>query len=288
MFVVAICRGVLQGLEKFRTLSISFLLEGTIKIILAFTLVYLGFRIYGAIGSLLVTTTAIFFFVISFLKKPKELKSVGSKEIYKYTIPVLISITIITLIQNIDVLLVKHYMDGVNAGLYVATSTLAKIVFFATMSFSFVMFPKVAGKFSTGKETLSVFKKSLLMVSAISALSLLIYLLAPKFIVLLLYGTQYVSAANLLTLLGLSMVMLSFSYLIINYLLSINKFKFIYFLGFMFVLETICIVLFHANLLEIVKILFITNAILLLYLASSLIKNEILPNNSSIQRRAAN
>lgn len=288
LFTIAISRGFLQGLEKFRALSISYILEGSIKFILAVPLVYFGLRVFGAIGGIIIGAIIAFFFTLILLKRPKHFKRVDSKEIYKYAVPVLISITILTLIYNIDVLLVKHYMPEFEAGLYVALATLSKVVFWAGMAISLMMFPKIAERFAAGKEYFSIFKKSLMMVGIISAACLTVYILIPKQVVLLLYGNQYVEIAGFLFLLSASMFLLSFSYLIINYFLSINKFEFVYFLGLVLLVETALIVMYHETIKEIVTILFITNAILLLYLTADFIKNEIVPRNSGVQRRKTN
>jgi len=288
IFTLAINRGFLQGYEKFRALGLSYVLEGGLRITLAIIFVWFGWRIFGAVIALLFGFLMSFLFTLFLLKRPKKFKRVESKEIYRYSVPVLVSITMLTFIFNIDVLLIKHYMPAVEAGLYVALATLSKIIFWAGSSISFVMFPKVAERFAAGKKYFSVFKKSLVMVSAVSIIGLSIYLAIPKFAVFLLYGEQYLAIVGDIRMMALAMTFLSFSYLIINYFLAINKFKFIYFLSFVFILETILIIMDQNRITDVVMILFATNAILLLYLAVDLIKNEIIPRNSRVQRRKGN
>ena len=86
-----------------------------------------------------------------------------------------------------DVLLVKHYFSDVDSGYYVALSSLAKILFFATVSISQVMFPKVSELYQSGKKHKPLLYKSLLVSLIIIVPSILVFYLFPKLVVTILF-----------------------------------------------------------------------------------------------------
>ena len=260
IFITAVSRGFLQGLQKFKILSASLILEGAIKFGLAIILIYLGFNLYGAITAITIALLFSFLFAFYYLKKaiPNDFIKIDSKSIYNYSLPVLITMTVITAMYTTDVILVKHFFEPVTAGLYAAASLLGKIIFFASYSFSWVMFPKIAEAHSKGEPYKHIFHKSLLFVALLSAIAVIIYWLMPHFIVNLLFGEQYIGITNLIAPFGLAMGLFSVAFVVANYYLSINRIKFIYVLTAFLLIEILSIWFFHETLEQVVNILLIT------------------------------
>ncbi len=77
------------------------------------------------------------------------------------TFPVLIMLISLTSIFNIDVLLVKHFFDSINAGYYAALSLLGKMIFFGSWSVSMVMFSKVSEAYALNKNYKNILKKGI-------------------------------------------------------------------------------------------------------------------------------
>ncbi|MBS3064436.1 MAG: polysaccharide biosynthesis C-terminal domain-containing protein [DPANN group archaeon] len=115
VFVTAVSRGFLQGLQKFEILSAALIIEGCVKLSLASILIYFSFNLYGALTAISVALLVSFLFAFYFLKKnlPADAIQIDSQDIYKYTLPVLITMTVITAIYTIDVVLVKHFFDPI-------------------------------------------------------------------------------------------------------------------------------------------------------------------------------
>lgn len=260
IFITAVSRGFLQGLQKFKILSASLVLEGAIKFGLAIILIFLGFNLYGAITAITMALLFSFLFAFYYLGKavPNGLTKIDSKSIYKYSLPVLITMTVITAMYTMDVIIVKHFFEPITAGLYAAASLLGKIIFFASYSFSWVMFPKIAEAHSKGEPYKHIFHKSLLFVTILSAVATIIYWLIPEFIVKLLFGEQYFGITNLIAPFGLAMGLFSVAFVVANYYLSTDRIKFIYVLTAFLFVEIIAIWLFHETLAQVVNILLAT------------------------------
>src|SRR3989344_5381717 len=227
---------------------------------LAIILIYLGFNLYGAITAITIALLFSFLFAFYYLKKaiPNDFIKIDSKSIYNYSLPVLITMTVITAMYTTDVILVKHFFEPITAGLYAAASLLGKIIFFASYSFSWVMFPKIAEAHSKGEPYKHIFHKSLLFVALLSAIAVIIYWLMPHFIVNLLFGEQYIGITNLIAPFGLAMGLFSVAFVVANYYLSINRIKFIYVLTAFLLIEILSIWFFHETLEQVVNILLIT------------------------------
>jgi len=286
-FLLYINRGLLQGMQKFKKFSLNLIFEGFIKLIFGIILIIIGFRLNGAIGAM------VFALVFSFLLSIYQLKEIlkykikrfNSDIIYKYTIPVLITLTILTAFYSVDILLVKHFFIDGRAGYYAAISLLGKVVFFGSTPISQVMFPKVNELHKKNKISKHIMYKSALMVLAFSLPVILIYFLFSKFIIKFLYGELYLEAANLLGWFAVVMTLFSLVYLMSFYNLSINKKNFLYILGIFNILEIVLIYMFHDTLAQVVTILTVLMFILLciMFLKILLIKDgKIKYSNSSL------
>ncbi len=254
--LLPINRGVMQGLQNFKSLGWNYCIEGAVKILIGILFIYL-WGLNGAVLAFGVSYIVPFFF--SFITLNKDLvtpEKFDTKNVYKYSIPVLIMLTSLTLFYSLDVILVKHFFNAVDAGFYAAISLLGgKIVFFGSISISLVMFPKVAELYAMKEEHREVLYKSMLLVTIFGFFITLFYWLFPNFSVGLLFGKEYLNIAPMLWIFAALMTVFSLVYLLSFYNVSIHKNKFIYILILFNILQVVLIYLFHENLWQIVYIM---------------------------------
>jgi O-antigen/teichoic acid export membrane protein len=177
-----------------------------------------------------------------------------------------VGMTSMTLFYNLDVILVKHYFDAFQAGYYVAASLLGKVLFFASIAISMVMFSKLSELYALKKPTRHLLYKSMFLVFLCSAIITFVYFVFPKFIIDLFFGAEYYAVMGLIGLFGIIMTLFSLSYLIVFYFLGIHKTRFIYVLVFFNVLQIILLILYHSSLLQVLYILLGTITFLFLSL----------------------
>jgi len=161
-FLLPVGRGALQGLQEFKKLGVNLALEGFFKLFFGALFVYIGLQVSGAVLALVISFFLPFIFVLFSLRKylKKRSEVIQIKAIYKYSFPVLLSLLFLTALYSIDVVLVKHFFNGIAAGLYVAASLAGKVIFFASMAVTLVMFPKVTEYNTLKKPTAPAFFKS--------------------------------------------------------------------------------------------------------------------------------
>lgn len=276
-FLVPIVRGFLQGLQRFKLLGLTFLIESLSKIFLGVPLILLGFGVNGAIGgfalSFILPLVVLFYFSKKGFFNKNKVKF-NTEEIYRYSFPVLIMLIMLTGLYTWDVVLVKRFFDPINAGQYAALSLFGKIIFFATLSISMVMFPKVLELNSENKGSLSLLLKSILIALFLGLSASLLYFLIPEFIITMLFGEEFLVISPLLWTFGIIMTIFSICYLISFYNMALHRTKFLYFIIFFNLLEIFLIVLFHNSLAQIVTILIIIMALLLFILVVYTLKND--------------
>ncbi len=269
VFVLPLNRGILQGLQEFKKLALNLTIEPAVKLFLGVFLVFLGFRVNGAVFAIFVGMFLAYLFSLyplKFLFKYKKSSKIDYKEIKSYSFPVFISLLCLTLMYSIDVVLIKHFFDAYQAGLYAALSTLGKIIFFAFGAVAAAMFPIVSDLHERKQEHSHVLRNSLAIVFIGSAVALFFYFLFPKLIIGLLFGAAYLEISPYLGFFGVFTFLFSLASVFTYYFLSIGKTNFVFLLAIACLAEIIGIYLFHSSVFQVVLILNIVMFLLLISL----------------------
>ena len=278
--------GTLRGLQRFWGLGISGNLLVFLKLAIAAVLVYMGFRVSGALLSLTLACVIVFFLSTYFLRDlftagNEKVKVSGVRSYTRFTFLVLLAFTVLT---NVDVILAKHYLSAVDAGNYSAISVIGKASFFVPGAITIVMFPKTSQLFEVGGAHGSVLRKAILLTLLLTGGVVIIYWLFPQFIINILFLGKYPTTFPYLFKYGLAMAFFAVSNLLIFYFLSLNRTRVAYpLLGAMLV-HVVLIVLFHSNIAQIVGVMLLSSVIclaliLLFYLK---VRNDI-SHNARIQ-----
>jgi len=276
--LLPVSRGIIQGLQWFKTLGVNMSFEGFAKLAFGVILVLFGLEVNGA--ALSVFLAFLFSFLITYfpLRRLSKYKSekYSLNGLYKYFIPMFIALLVLTSFYSIDVLLVKHFFDSVIAGKYAAMSLVGKTIFFATIAISYVMFPKVSELNKQKKYTKNLLIKSLLLVLAIGVPMTFIYSLFPELVINIFFGEEYLDIANILWRFSLFILFFSLTYTVVMYNLSIDKLKSLSLLFLFALAETALIWKYHGSLLQITNILMILGGgmFIILFLISLLRKND--------------
>jgi hypothetical protein len=129
------------------------------------------------------------------------------------------------LINNCDIVLVKHFFPATTAGLYAAVSLVGRVIFFFCYAVVNTMFPLMAGARGEERNNNKLLATSLLTVFAIGSTLALGLRLAPAGIWTSLFGPQFEIAGKyglpyLLALYAASTVIYSLSVVMITYEMS--------------------------------------------------------------------
>ncbi|MCD6500398.1 oligosaccharide flippase family protein [bacterium] len=287
-FLQAVVGGLMRGLQMFKKYSIVSITGPVAKFIIGVGLVALGFGVAGAIAGLVFSgliACLVSFIFFRFLLKEKMVK-VPKTDILKYSLPVFIVILCITIMTNIDVILVKYFFSSESAGFYVAASTLTKVIFFVSGTLTTVMFPKVSDMHEKKADTKKILRNALFYIFTFSALVIISLWISPYFITTMVFGHAFEQTSAIILPFAVAMTFASLSCVIVNYDLAMKKMRIIYPLIIATGLEIFMIITVHSLLLEVIKILIGVNALLFFMLLilnkDELIGNGTLCNNTGI------
>ena len=281
VFIVPITRGTLQGLREFLKLGMSLSAEGLGKIGFCVLFVLLGFKSKGAIFAIALSFLMGFIVgvvALSKLFKHEGRSDINSKEIYKYSLPVFVTLSALMFLFSVDILMVKHYFASKLAGHYAAASLLGKIIYFATTTIVWVMFPMVVEHKTRKKAHLHLLHKALLFVFGGGIFITFFYILIPRFVITLLFGKAYLDMAGYLWIFALMFMLYSGIYTVALYLLSLERYWFSLLLITACFLEVMGVMMFHAtfvHILSIVTSLFLILFLILYFMARSINGKEL-------------
>ena len=268
---------ILQGLHKFKELSISNIYLSAGRLFFAILLVSIGWAVFGAVMAVVIAQIMALIYaysktkdhLASLTKARVKITNQVKKEI-RYALLVFLATSCIAFLYTADVIVVKHYFSADQAGLYSGVSTIARIILFFTSSVGGVLLSHVKLD-NSPKENSKILKKSIFLVGGLGGVVLLTFFIFPDIIIKILIGQKYLSYSFLLPRLSIVLFMVSIISLIFNYYLALRK----YFLSIISILGPLLIIIlsyfWHKSPSQIVYNFLWGSAIMLLILLSSLL-----------------
>jgi len=192
-------RGNMQGLCALGALSRNYILEATSKLLIAVLLVELGYGVMGAVGA--ISASIIAAMLIAGPKVPTFVADESAEVIpasFREGMQAIVFFIGQVIINNIDIILVKHFFTAELAGLYAAVALVGRVLYFAAWSIVSAMFPISAA--ARGEDNRHVLYLPLLIVLLMSIAFIAVLALFPGFIIHLVLGEGFRSAEPLLSL----------------------------------------------------------------------------------------
>jgi O-antigen/teichoic acid export membrane protein len=217
-------RGYIQGVHAFRALAINFMLEGVVRLGGAYLLIRLGLGVEGAVLASVIAVIASYF-----LARPSP--GLQSLRVHRFPISfgeglqAIVFFSGQVVINNFDIVLVKHFFASDEAGIYAAVSLVGRLVNMCAWSVVNTMFPVSAAARQSDREARPVLFMSLIMVFLILAILILGLWAIPSFLWRTLFGSHfelgnYGSLAALLILYAITTGIYSLSSVMITYEMS--------------------------------------------------------------------
>jgi len=252
---------VLQGLKRLKEVSLSGIIFATSKLLLSVILLLLGFSVVGVMLAYIIAQLLTFAYLRLKTKDvfPGFVKSLGvrSKKIFfvekqavkterMYGLVIVVLLFLSALLYSFDVVAVRFFVSPEQAGLYSGISTIAKIVYFVTVSVSGVLLVSVKLR-DTRKKAHAVLLRSALIILGIGGLAVLVFSLFPSEIVRLFVGNSYVSMAHLLPLVSVLMLVCSFNNLLLCFHIARKNYRALWATGFSALLLVALLTLNHSG-----------------------------------------
>src|SRR3989344_4097747 len=180
--------------------------------------------------------------------------SLPLKNISNYAFPAAIAILALNSFISADVILVKHFFNAQDAGLYGGLSLVGKVIFYFTGPISSVMFPLLIKRPSSGQNFNSLFYLSLFLVTIPSILIVIFYYVFPLYSInFFLGGHEYEKVSPYLGTYGLFTMVFSILNIFVNFFLSIKKTKIFFVVGLGALFQMILISFFHNSFSQVIN-----------------------------------
>jgi O-antigen/teichoic acid export membrane protein len=264
-FVGPVSMGALQGLQRFTFLGLNTILGSLLRIVFGIFLVWLGFRVNGALAASFLAGLITFFIAflpLHFLFKKEQIDSeIETGEIYKFFLPTTLALASFAFLTYIDVPLVKHFFSPLKAGYYSTAAIVGKAFLFPPMALAMAMFPKVSELHTQNESSRLLLKKTLILSTLLLLFGILICLFLPKFILIVLMKKEdltplaFSTILPLLRVFGIVMSPFALINILIFYNLARHKTRFLYFLLSGTLLQVILLTIFHTSLPQVILIL---------------------------------
>jgi O-antigen/teichoic acid export membrane protein len=221
--LMSVNRGVLQGLLNYKKLAFSYQYEMWVRLFVSISLVYAGYRVNGvAIGLTMSLVITWWFSRVSF-QKPKQANNINNKDINKFLFTILSYECSQILINNSDLILIKHFYPPFEAGLYAALALVGRIVYFGTWTVVTMLFPLVIKLEKEGKSHKKYFFGGLGLVTTMAASIVGFCYFYPEFLVSILFGKEYISISPLLWQYAFATALFACSNVFVYYHLSLDQ-----------------------------------------------------------------
>jgi O-antigen/teichoic acid export membrane protein len=148
-------------------------------------------------------------------------------------------LAVIAVLQNIDIIVVKHRFSEDMASSYAATAVAAKVMIWVAIGGAFYLVPEAARLRAAGQDPRPVLGRVLAIVIVCSIPCLLIFAFGAHALLSAVFGPKRATASDSLLVLGLAFTVLACTYLAIQYMLALKRTKFLVAIGVVAAVEPI-------------------------------------------------
>ncbi len=272
-------RGYIQGAYGFRLLATNLILEGLVRLGGSLLLMVLHFGVNGVIAANAAAIAVAYFAAV-----PKLAAAVPSHLRLSYALRESLQAMVFfagqVIINNCDIVLVKHFFTPTLAGLYAAVAMVGRVIFALSSAVVNSMFPLVAGTKDEERKDLRVIATSLLLVLAIGCTLALGLRLAPAWIWTSFFGSGFAVAGQyglpyLLSLYAVTTIVYSLSVVMITFEMSykIANTSWVQLAFSGVVIAGIC--RFHASLREVIMVQLVLMIGLLIFVALPFLRSSL-------------
>jgi O-antigen/teichoic acid export membrane protein len=222
IWLVAIPRGILQGLQRFPALSLNLSLELILRTTAVFILLKAGYAVSGAMAAVFIGLAVCFALGLYSLRDHfrRGAARVQLRVMAGFSLTAAAGIIGIQILYNQDVILAEHYLSGHDGGIYGGLNKIGTILFFLTLSVSQVLFPRVVEALANNDHPGRLLGVSAGIMGLFGAGALLVFGVVPGLVVRLLFGGAFSDAEQYIFLVGVIGLALSLNNLLVQFCMA--------------------------------------------------------------------
>lgn len=278
-FIMSVMRGIHQGKQQFNKLSLSYILEMITRLSISLLLILYS-NIHPTIAvsfSILLSFIIGLFpgnFSLDILFKKGKIPYTYLKEIYLFILFTTSYECSLIIINNSDILLVKHYFNAKDAGIYASLALIGRVVYYMIWMLIMLFIPKIIDAKKNNKNPKDILLKYCKGTFVLVVTIILFCFLFPNTIISLLFGNEYISISPLLYKYAIATSLFALANLFTYYFLSLSKFIPVLITLLFGFLQLFLLTIFHNTLEQVIMIQVYLMFLLLLSLITFYFKNS--------------
>jgi glycosyltransferase involved in cell wall biosynthesis/O-antigen/teichoic acid export membrane protein len=230
--ILSVQRGALQALQHYKLVGFSLIGEAMMRLTCGLALFAAGAGVTGAFLG-----TALSIGIVAAVLTMPLLRAAGPhsehrerplRELIGRAWAPVAALALIAVLQNIDVIVVKHVADKDDAGAYAAAAVIGKGVIWVAVGLGLYLLPEAARRTRMGQDARPVLVRTLALIGFVSIPAVLLYVVAAEPLLVAIFGQQYADGAGALPVLAIAMSLLACAYLSVQYLLALERANFLW------------------------------------------------------------
>lgn len=242
LFISAL-RGSLLGVGAYRIAALSLIGEPAGWLCFGVAAVLLGFGVTGAILGIATAELALALVLQAVVRTYRNRTPAASPHgpplrrlIRRAAVP-MAALALFAALQNLDVIAVQHLASEADSSSYAAASIASKAVVWLAIGVGLYLLPEAARRTAEGFDGRPVLARALAVLFAAAAPMIIVYALAGRSLLEVVFGAELAGASNALALLGVAMTLLASTYLMVQYQLALDRKAFLLIVGAAAVIE---------------------------------------------------
>jgi O-antigen/teichoic acid export membrane protein len=249
---LTVLTGALQGLQRFYGVGAQIVLGPGFRLLAGLLLVGLGLGAAGALSATAVSNLIVLALTVPLVRDllgaPRSQHSLQLLQVTSYTGLVFWGTLAFVVVTNVDLVIVKHFFEPLQAGYYSAASVLGKTILVLPGAVAVFLFPKSSFRYALGQGASDLVRKSGIITLALSGLAAVALYVFQTPAVLIMFGDEYRQAAPLVGMYGATMALFALVQLLFNYYLSRQDARFVWLLVVSAVALGVFLALVHPSL----------------------------------------
>ena len=291
--VLSVERGAMQAFARYDVVGWSLIGQELLRLAGALVLVAVGLDVTGAfLGSMVA-----FSFVAVALALPlaRELHRAHAahleaggvrheehrlRDLFGRSWAPLLALAGVAIVQNVDVIVVKHRFSDETASDWTAAAVAGKGVMWVAIGLGFWLVPEAAKRVHSGTDPRRALERALAGVLLIGLPALAVYAVAGEKLLDIVFKLPGASGA--LPWLGLGFTFLACTYLAIQYLLALHHWRFLWPLGVAAILQPVLLASIDGGTTDIAIALCAVQAVLALFVVTDALRTRSLPQGERL------
>jgi O-antigen/teichoic acid export membrane protein len=283
--ILSVERGAMQAFARYDAVGLSLIGQEMLRLVGAVVLVAVGLDVTGAFFGSMVG----FIFVAIALALPlqRELEKAHRavpgavheerrlRDLFGRSWAPLLALAGIAVVQNVDVIVVKHRFSEETASDWTAAAVAGKGVMWVAIGLGFWLVPEAAKRVHSGTDPRGALERATAGVLLIGVPALLVYAVAGETILDIVF--KLTGAADALPWLALGFTFLACTYLAIQYLLALHRSRFLWALGLAAVVQPILLGSIDGGTTDIAIALCVVQGVLAAIVVTEALRTRSLP-----------